>query len=686
MSSSNLSASASSIGGGTDVDQEGINDILQSVNNFRQRHQNPSSTDSISLSEISSSLHAENHDNRQERNQDSDDDDYEKDVIESSSTQDPQRLRNNNSDIYVDPVRDLDISPILRFLCGWAPCCCCLYKQPRNDSTVGSSAYETIDSIAYDTLDSGYATDNNDPNAEFNPYPVNKNALGFLVLNLFYHLASAIWTGTVFSIYLYQILPNAKNAGVGIVEGIKIVSRLLVTIFFHSQQKDKDTDEEGSVFQWTRPTMMKIGGVITIVAAISQTVFLAFISQNYPTETTDDFIQRDDYIQGFSSLFEKDEYYLILQGFSILSMLWGIQSGIILNRNGPTVSLFRDSIYEQLKRDYLTFYHILAVLSSTVGTLLSIFLFILLRARDWNINDLANIMYVGMGIEIFAGFTMFLPKSIWTNGEDEVIPPPTPVQTMVHNPYETADMIRKRRRWVPRILFAHYVLFNTGSGMILPFFPLFFDIQCHLSPMSIQSIFMFLPILNEIFSQFLYNVYTKFQLSDMETFVFAKAEGVIFLYLIILTQFFDFFDKEPFWIACMFILRTVCVNSSSYVEEKIYTEATSLTVPATDANFMSPNKKQKAWSTRFEAVKIISYSIGAVVGGIFVDTFGGRYGPMFLIAAVSQSLALLILGYMFQFVPNQIRREMPIARPMVDEESEDEIYTHHDESIEQLLL
>lgn len=577
--------------------------------------------------------------------------------------------------IFVDPVRDIDIAPALRFCCGWSPCCCCLYNKnhtEKDDDEYDHDFEETYNPDDYSTVRSVRTTRVPVLPSEipkYNPYPVNKNALGLFFLNLFYHFGSSLWTGTVLSVYLYQILPRNMNTGIGIFEGIKIISRLIVTAFCSTNWKDKNINQDDEAIFLTRPTLMKIGGGLTLVAAVAQISLLAYIENSFDPDTDDDVLQ-------------SDEHHLVFQSFCILAMLWGIQSGFNQNRNGPAISLFRDSIYAELKRDYLTFYHLLSVLSSSLGALFSIILFLSLRAKDWNVRDLSTIMYFGMAIEIFAGCSMFFQKTKWKNGEDEPTSPQqtpvAPVTVVGANVRPSAIIIRRRRRWVPRLLFIHYLFFNVGSGMILPFFPLFFKINCSLGPTSIQTIFMLLPLLNELFSQLLYTAYTKLRLSDMETFLFAKLEGVIFLYLIILSQLWEAFGSATFWIACAFILRTVCVNSSTHVEDKIFTEAT--TIPSA-LTVSGPSEAQKRWSSRFEIVKILSYSFGAVIGGMSADSFKGKYGQMFLIAALFQTSGLLILGFMYPLVPKSNRSQTDEG-----EDSDSEAFTQHDDSLEQLLL
>ena len=719
-----------------DIDEESIHEIMESVNNFRQRHQhsNTKKLENDANGTISSLARSASRRSQRERMRSSDSNSgsfsnstmsagtsmssfsQKGDLVlpqgfilnadnvdfgQDKSIRSPLTPKNTvyYEEIFVDPVKDVDIGPTLRFFCGWSPCCCCLFNknassdensEKENDDTE-TGQDETYYSNEYSTVKSARSTLVPMLRSQIpatNPYPVNKNALGLLILNLFYHLGSSLWTGTVFSIYLYQILPGDSNTSIGIVEGIKIASRLLVTAFCNATFDSKE-DPESSFF--TRPTFLKIGGVITLAATVAQITLLSYISQIYHRYPDDDSLEHVHVLSG--------DHFLVLQAFCILAVLWGIQSGVVLNQNGPAPSLFKDSIYAEVKNDYIFFYHILSILSNTVGALISLLLFIFLRAKDWNIKDLTVIMYVGMGFQLLAGCSMFLQKLKWKNDQalQRPSPPPTPPppQTMTittgrtsnHNAnsqLSSATTLWERRRWIPYLLFSHHFLFNTGSGMIVPFFPLFFKINCDFGPTSILGIFTILPLLNEVFSQFLYSLYSRFRFAHFETYLLSKSEGVIFLFLIVFSQLLDDFKEQgTFWIACMFLLRTICVNSGSYVEDNFFYEASVASVAQIgliNEGMMKGLKKR--WSARLEIGKICSYAFGAVIGGMSVDAFDGEYGRMFLIAACLQTIGIAVLLSLYQLIPKQSR----IYENSSVEESEDDVFTDHDDSLEQLLL
>lgn len=565
------------------------------------------------------------------------------------------------SEIYVDPVRDVDIAPCLRGVCGCMPCCCCLYNEVPDE-----------DDDEYVDFGGGDDERSRRPRRpKHNPFPVNRNVLSILFLTVFFSVADSLWKGTVFSAYLYET-DGGRNEYVGYVLSIQMLARLVVS--FPGQPCVGPS------------TMMKIGGVITLMATMGQTYIVAWLRVNHQDN-------RDP--NGAETL----EHRLAFYGFCVAAVLWGAASGLVLE--GPTLVLFNESLYTEGKRGYLVVKELLTVLSNVVGPLISIIVFAACgHNRAWKQDDLVLVLYVGMGLEVIVGALMFAQKDEWildgdgmdgsiaTNDEqyhmydrsvagtksrqgqgdvsgvddDDGAAAAETGSAVVMENMPSSDQDRAcYKSVVPALFYLHNLIFAAGSGLSVQFFPLYFMNVLKMSPLQVQSVFMVLPILMKTAAQTLPFFSRKLCFSTMETIFFAKAISVTALYFISLSDESSTIGDLTIpragagaFVVVLYLLRTVSSNAVYPMEMMLLSSSRA---------FFHSSNRRKEWWRQFHKTAIVASAVGAAVGGLLVDRYG--YARVFLCTAVTQSAAVLLLGSLVPIVPN-------VTTGGPDDEDEDE--------------
>ena len=276
---------------------------------------------------------------------------------------------------------------------------------------------------------------------------VNKNVFMALVLCTLYGMADNLWSGTVFVAYL-KLINGGENAAVGYVEGANGISGLFTALPI-GYLADK----------YPRSRIIKFGGVALILTAVAHSSVMFYVGDAVPEDQ------------------DKVDFSLYL--FLGVMTLWGAAGGVV---NGPVQALYADSTPEGERTRYYVYLFASYMLSSCVGPLLSIFLF-LYWGDEWTVEDLKNVTLVGMGLEVVAAMTMFFfddKNALKERGEEEAETEPereegakTEAEEAEEPLLQTPDeelspkeaSLRKRRRYIPYYMFASDLIVSLGSGM-----------------------------------------------------------------------------------------------------------------------------------------------------------------------------------------------------------------------------
>ncbi|GMH65988.1 hypothetical protein TL16_g12906 [Triparma laevis f. inornata] len=440
---------------------------------------------------------------------------------------------------------------------------------------------------------------------------VNKNVFWSLVLCTLYGMADNLWSGTVFVAYL-KLINGGENAAVGYVEGANGLSGLFTALPI-GYLADK----------YPRSRIIKFGGVALILTALAHSSVMFYVGNEVPEDP------------------DKVDFSLYL--FLGVMTLWGAAGGVV---NGPVQALYADSTPEGERTQYYVYLFASYMLSSCVGPLLSIFLF-LYWGDDWSIEDLKNVTLVGMGLEVVAAFTMFFfddKNALKERGEEEEEEKDEKDEKVGEDEEEVeenepllelispeAEKLKQRRAWIPYYMFASDLIVSLGSGMTVKFFPVFFKDDCELSPVSVQTIYLIVPLLMVASSQIASGLSKVF--GRVQTILLVKALGLSFLYAIIFKV--DYLKHEPFLLIPLYVLRTALMNSTYPMQESILMD-------------FVPKKERARWKS-LESVSQFGWCGSAVLGGLLADRFD--YTFTFLITAIVQSVGTLMCVVLIPLVP-----------------------------------
>ena len=222
-------------------------------------------------------------------------------------------------------------------------------------------------------------------------------------------------------------------------------------------------------------------------------------------------VSHEDHAHAFVS------YYVLLGGMC----LWGVAYAVY---GGAQQALLADSTPTQGRVYYFTKLNQISLVASALGPIISITLF-LVKGDVWSKENLRDVVLGALRSSCQClsrcFYTGTMPR--WARRRrrrrsarmahpqrQRAAPsstiPPAEEQGADENPKaaaaETTGEAEEEKMpdigcvWiVPYVLFASEILFALGSGMTVKFFPLFFINDLHLSPVSVQIIYLILPLL-----------------------------------------------------------------------------------------------------------------------------------------------------------------------------------------------
>ncbi len=437
---------------------------------------------------------------------------------------------------------------------------------------------------------------------------LNHNVKWALILCVFYGMADNLWSGTVFAAYLKAIY-GEENAAVGYVEGANGMAGL-VTALPIGYLADR----------YPRSLICKYGGVALILTAIAHSCALFYIGDEAPSTES-----------------KKNEALVI---YLVIMFLWGSAGGVV---NGPVQALYADSTPPGERTMYYTYLFASYTLASCIGPLISICLF-LGWGNDWSLDELKDVILVGMGLEVFAACCMFPfddKKALKEPGEEisgEGECANADCKSVEESPAsderkntEGDEALEKRRSRIPYILFCSDMLVSLGSGMTVKFFPLFFKDDCELSPVTVQVIYLIVPLFMIVCAQ-CGSAMSK-TLGRVQTILSVKTIGLSFLFSIVFFQ--DYLIKRPALLIPIYILRTGLMNSTYPLQESILMD-------------FVPKDQRARWKS-LESVSAFGWCGSAALGGVLADKYD--YPFTFLLTACIQSFGTSLYLFLLPLVP-----------------------------------
>eukprot|EP01134_Creolimax_fragrantissima_P001424 CFRG1424T1 len=440
---------------------------------------------------------------------------------------------------------------------------------------------------------------------------VNYNVGLTLVLLTLYSISDSIWNNAILATYLFDI-SGGRNSVVGYIEALQGIA-MLVSAFPVGYVADKVS----------RSAAISFGGVSNITAMIMVVL-----------SVTNSF--------GLSS---DINFYMLVCGM----FLYGVGASVT---QGPVEALYADSVATGERGRWFMYLYVLSTMATVIGPLISIVAFIV-WGDTWNVDQLVNVILVGISFEIPAVLCMFFFKNKHALGEEaESIVDAGKVEKYDDSDKDSTIKYLESSfsscvtgKHIPYILFCNELISSLASGVTIKFFPLYFQKNKGMGPIQVQLVFALAPVSVAFFSWVVQNLAeTKF--GRVYTMIVFNAAGVLALLLMVL---FD--DYCPTWLICLlFILRTGWANCTYPIHESVLMD-------------FVPVARRGRWKS-LQAISALGWSGSAMVGGLLADKHG--YGVSFMFTALFQGLATLFYLPLIGIVGV----ERPSIREVKDDDTE----------------
>lgn len=502
----------------------------------------------------------------------------------------------------------------------------------------------------------------------------NHNVVITWILCAVQSFADNIWSGTVLVAYIKK-LTGGSNTYVGLVEAAQGMSTLIVALPV-GYLADR----------FSKAKTVWIGGAFTPVA-VGATAFAVI----YGTEHAE-----------HSTLC----VYILMGAMCI----WGFIAAV---SNGPAQALYADSIAEGSRSEYYNTLFVVYLLSSVFGPILSIVLFAV-YGNTWSLPDLRDILLVGLALEIPVGLLCCFYRDSCSLepspaqagscageggdasaaeggaasaagtvvGEDqsEATSAVTPGTAPSEETKSSEEERKLEYRWlIPHLTFWSGLLFALGSGMTVKFFPLFFAEDCAMSPITVQIIYVLVPLVMAPFSSIATRVSRAF--GRVPTMIVLKVVGVGML--VLMAELRDWVQEAAGTEAGSGDLRGDAISDGSgemgsgspskrqadyylatAVMAIIYLVRTGLmncTYPLEESILMDfvPSDQRARWKA-LDSIASFGWCGSAALGGYLADQPSIGYTGTFLYTAAIQGAAVLLQASLMLIVPLHEKKE---ARP-----------------------
>ena len=496
----------------------------------------------------------------------------------------------------------------------------------------------------------------------------NHNVVITWILCAVQSFADNIWSGTVLVAYIKK-LTGGSNTYVGLVEAAQGMSTLIVALPV-GYLADR----------FSKAKTVWIGGAFTPVA-VGATAFAVIYGTDHAEHST--------------------LCVYILMG---AMCVWGFIAAV---SNGPAQALFADSIAEGSRSEYYNTLFVVYLLSSVFGPILSIVLFAV-YGNTWSLPDLRDILLVGLALEIPVGLLCCFyrdscslePSSsgageggdasaaeggaasaagaVVGENQSEVASAITPI-TAPSEETKSSEEKKLQYRWlIPHLTFWSGLLFALGSGMTVKFFPLFFAEDCAMSPITVQIIYVLVPLVMAPFSSIATRVSRAF--GRVPTMIVLKVVGVGML--VLMAELRDWVQEAAGTEAGSGDLKGDALGGSGEVGSgspskrqadyylatavmaAIYLVRTGLmncTYPLEESILMDfvPSDQRARWKA-LDSIASFGWCGSAALGGYLADQPSIGYTGTFLYTAVIQGAAVLLQASLMLIVPLHEKKE---ARP-----------------------
>eukprot|EP00994_Dinema_validum_P008063 NODE_706_length_1406_cov_95.630803_g521_i0.p1 GENE.NODE_706_length_1406_cov_95.630803_g521_i0~~NODE_706_length_1406_cov_95.630803_g521_i0.p1 ORF type:complete len:448 (+),score=118.81 NODE_706_length_1406_cov_95.630803_g521_i0:61-1344(+) len=314
------------------------------------------------------------------------------------------------------------------------------------------------------------------------------------------------------------------------------------------------------------------------------------------------------------------EHYLLICGAFVLVGGWNASA------LGPVDTILADSVPTAARSRIYATNTALQSVSAALGPAVAMVIFHFV-GNTWTIPECRSTLCVGFGamtIGVLFQFAFLDSKTL--SGESEALVP----EEVISQVPEAGTCACVTPAWVPLVLSLSDIVVGFGAGMTIKFFPLFFQIEVNLSPMTTNAIYVACPICIAALA-FLAQRLSQF-LGRIPVTILFTLLGVLCLFLM---AYLKSFWSSAHIIVPLYLFRTASINAPSALLRSVMMD-------------FVPKANRGKWNA-VASVASFGWCGSAAVGGVLVDAHG--YGITFLITACVQCAGALLLLPLIGIVP-----------------------------------
>ncbi|KAL1526767.1 hypothetical protein AB1Y20_015463 [Prymnesium parvum] len=440
----------------------------------------------------------------------------------------------------------------------------------------------------------------------------NHNVVVHVLLRLTSGFANSVWHGTVFVTFVYGL--TGSNAFAGSLDAVQNVSALLCSLPI-GWLADR----------WSASGVIALCALLVPVAA-ALTALAAVCGES---------ISSFEVCRG-----GKAEVFLL-----VAQACWGAIGAAV---DGPAQAMYAGSMRRADRSHFYTIAFVAYTLAGAAGRLLTICMF-LAHGNAWDLSTLRDAVLVGVAFELLAGGCMlgYRSKAIVDEPREHAnYKDSSPREAESEAPENVSEPACSDWIWLmPYVQLSSNLCFSWGAGMTVRFFPLFFERDCQLTPVGVQSVYLILPLVIALSSNVAAIIAKR--LGRVLTIVLIRGAGCLLLVLMYI--YADVRSDSPqqgplsvwrphvLFLVGLFLMRSGLANCTTPLSSALLMDYVSPTVRA-------------RWAGLGGSVVKVSWAASAAIGGVLADQYGYRF--TFLLTALLQGVGTILQASLLTILPS----------------------------------
>jgi len=408
-----------------------------------------------------------------------------------------------------------------------------------------------------------------------------------LVADALHTLGSELYKASVLPSFVLEV--GGSNFDVGVAEGLQGISRMVIALPA-GYLADK----------WSRRACIRLGSFLQVVASLCL-LFTALLATPG----------------------SKQGFRLICISFCIQ----GICDGV---KRGPTVALMEDSCPAGRRSDLKTASNVTFRIASSLGPVLGV-LVLVKEGDSWTLDSMRWVILIGIIIGLPANIPACrMDDRRALGGQSEAVYMQQGLTTAAASQdLEARELVTRSGRTtccglitVQRVRFLFFfgdLIVFLGAGMTVKFFPIFFRVECHESPVTVQIVFASLSLLVAVGS-LMANKIAK-RVGRMQVVIPCFMIGITCTFL--LGALRSLYKVSGVMIP-LFMLRCSMMWSTGPLKASVVADYT-------------PKSERARWKA-LATISAVGWSSSAALGGLLIDRFG--FGVTFMVTSFLQATVM----------------------------------------------